>query len=214
MRALAVVALCCLAACGRPLTPGERNYADILFGDTLDAEPVRVHQGLGLAPPVTTVPATVRQVQGTDTACLRVPQPRGDAPPWAFALGNGVFLDSSIYTSDAALGWPVGLRLPQALVLAHELTHVWQWQNRDRTGYSALRAVAESWRLSDPYYAARGAAPDFLAFGYEQQAALVEDYICFAYANPGHPRRDELRALIDPVIPLDRFDAVVAGATP
>ena len=33
--------------------------------------------------------------------------------------------------------------LSEAMLLAHEMTHVWQWQNRKRTGYHPLRAAAE-----------------------------------------------------------------------
>ena len=61
--------------------------------------------------------------------------------------------------------------------------------------------------MADPYYS-RGQAT-FFSFGYEQQAALVEDYVCFAFANPDHPRRAELRAILSPVFPLDDFDAVL-----
>ena len=39
-----------------------------------------------------------------------------------------------------------------------------------------------------------------------QQAAIVEDYLCFAFANPTHPRRAELRAILAPVFPVDRID--------
>ena len=97
---------------------------------------------------------------------------------------------------------------PQALVFAHELTHIWQWQNRARTGYTPFRAAAESLRLVDPYFAPPGEAP-FLSFGYEQQAAIVEDFICFTFANPDHPRRAELREILAPVFPVDAFEAAL-----
>ena len=83
--------------------------------------------------------------------------------------------DSEIYSSNMALGWPEGLRFPNAIILAHELTHVWQWQNREVTGYTAMRAMKESWQIADPYYSASGGGPAFFSYGYEQQAAMVED---------------------------------------
>ncbi|MEO1474591.1 MAG: hypothetical protein AAFS03_11775, partial [Pseudomonadota bacterium] len=104
--------------------------------------------------------------------------------------------------------WPETLRFPQAIVFAHELTHAWQWQNRAVTGYSPFRAVAEAIELADPYFSERQGA--FFTFGYEQQAAIVEDYLCFAFANPNHPRRAELREILAPVFPLDDFDAALA----
>ncbi len=199
--------LAVLAACSRPLTPAEEAFANDLFGSELDTSKVRVAQGLGLFPLYQTAPANVTLVEGTDRACVRTPQPRGAQPPQAFALGNRIYFETGLYSSDMVIQWPERLRVPQALVLAHELAHVWQWQNRERTGYSPVRAVAESIELADPYFS-DGDAP-FFSFGYEQQAAILEDYVCFAFANPDHPRRGELREILAPVFALDRFDEVV-----
>ena len=127
--------LLALAACSRPLTEAEHLFATDLFGDTLNVEKVRVSQGLGLTPPPKTIPASVKKLRGTKEACVRTPQPRGAQPAQAFALRNGVFFSNALYSSDMVLTWPRGMRLPQALIFAHELTHVWQWQNRGRTGY-------------------------------------------------------------------------------
>ena len=206
----ALLAMISLAGCSRTLTPDETAFAENLFGDTIDIEKVTVTQGLGIAPLYRTVPNSVRVMRGTDRACIRTKQPRGAQPPQAFAYRNRISFDSELYSSDMARPWPVGLRFPQALVLAHELTHVWQWQNRDLTGYTPMRAVAESWELADPYFSEMDDAPVFLAFGYEQQAAIVEDYVCFTVANPNHPRRAKLRALIEPFFPVDAFEAALA----
>ncbi len=202
-----LVLLAVLAACSRPLTPAEEAFANDLFGPDLDTSKVRVAQGLGVVPLYRTVPANVTLVEGTDRACVRTPQPRGAQPPQAFAVGNRIHFETGLYSSDMVIQWPERLRVPQALVLAHELTHVWQWQNRERTGYSPARAVAESIELADPYFSEGDAA--FFSFGYEQQAAILEDYVCFAFANPDHPRRQELREILAPVFPLDRFDEVL-----
>jgi hypothetical protein len=196
-----------LVACSRPLTEAEEAFASDLFGESLDTSEVRVAQGLGITPLYRTVPKKVTLVEGTDKACVRTPQPRGAQPPQACALANRLHFETGLYSSDMVIRWPEGLRVPQALVLAHELTHAWQWQNRDVTGYSPARAVAESIELADPYFSEGRAG--FFSFGYEQQAALVEDYVCFAFANPDHPRRAELRAILAPVFPLDDFDAVL-----
>ncbi|NNE79561.1 MAG: hypothetical protein HKN18_04730 [Silicimonas sp.] len=197
-----------LGACNRPLTPAEDKFAADLFGPSLDRSKVSVAQGIGITPLYRTKVARITRVQGTGQACVRTPQPRGAQPPQAFAFRNRVHFESGLYSSDMVINWPDQLRVPQALVLAHELTHVWQWQNRDRTGYSPFRAVAESWRLADPYYSGPGEAA-FFSLGYEQQAAIVEDYVCFTFANPGHPRRQELRAILAPVFPVDAFDAAL-----
>lgn len=202
-----------VAACSRPLTPTEEQFANDLFGPSLDTSKVRVAQGLGVTPLYRTVPkAQAMVVQGTDKACVRTPQPtRSTNPPQAFAYKNRLHFDTGLYSSDLALVWPEFLRFPHAIILAHELTHAWQWQNREMTGYTPWRAVQESWQMVDPYFSTAEDAPTFLLFGYEQQAAIVEDYVCFAVANPNHPRRYELREILDPVLPMDRFDAAIGG---
>ena len=209
MRVICFIVILTAAACSRPLTDAEESFARDLFGETLDTREVTVSQGLGLLPPYRTVPSALTVLTGTDEACVRTPQPRGAHPPQAFALYERMHFDSTLYSSDMALGWPHGLRFPNAIVLAHELTHVWQWQNRGRTGYTPARAVAESLRVSDPYYSAPGEVPAFFSFGYEQQAAIVEDFVCFTVANPDHPRRAELREILAPVLPVADFEAAV-----
>ena len=197
-----------LAACGRPMTEAEEQMARDVFGPSLDTSKITVGQGAGIRPPAKTRVTKTTLVQGTDKACIRVPQPKSNTPAPAFAFRNKVHFDSGLYSSDMAMGWPDRLRFPQALIFAHELTHVWQWQHRDRTGYTPFRAAFESLRLVDPYFAPPGEA-EFFSFGYEQQAAIIEDYLCFAFANPNHPRRAELRAILAPVLPVDRIDAVI-----
>lgn len=197
------------SGCSRPLTDAEARLAKDLFGDEISLKPVRVAQGLGIAPLYRTVPTGIVLMAGTERSCVRTPQPLGAQPPQAFALWNRMHFDSTLYASDMALGWPNGMRFPQALVLAHELTHVWQWQNRDRTGYTPRRAVAESWSFADPYFSASGETVDFFRLGYEQQAAVVEDFVCFTVANPDHPRRAELRTLLEPVLDVDAFEDAV-----
>ena len=198
-----------LAACARPMTEAETHLAHTLFGDEIDTSRVRVSRGLGLAPVGRSAITEVRLVTGTDQACVRVPQPRDAAQPLAFAVRDRIHLTSDIYAGDAALGWPDAVRFPNALIFAHELTHVWQWQNRERTGYSAARAISESLALADPYFAPPGET-DFFAYGFEQQAAFVEDFICFTAANPDHPRRQELRAILAPVIDVEAVEAALA----
>ncbi|MEK6215612.1 MAG: hypothetical protein N2B03_00155, partial [Boseongicola sp.] len=75
--------------------------------------------------------------------------------------------------------------------------------------YSPWRAIRESLRIADPYFSPRGDAPAFLQFGFEQQAAIIEDFVCFTIANPRHPRRKELRQLLAPVLPVAAFEAAI-----
>ena len=200
-----IILMSLLAACARPMTPSETAFAQSLFGPTLDTEKVRI-----LSLPYWAKDAgDPRVMRGTERACVRTPQPRGSQPPQAFAIGSSMHFSGPLQARDMTLAWPKALRFPQGLIFAHELTHVWQSQNRSWTGYTPFRAVAESIALPDPYFSATGEAPVFFAFGFEQQAAIVEDYVCFAVANPAHPRRAELRELLAPVFPMDDFDAAI-----
>lgn len=211
MKAVLAFVFCMLVACSRPLTEAETTFASDLFGSSLETSKVRISLAAGLTPPPPPSKSyKVTEVVGTDKACVRVPQPLAiRQAPQALAYKNRMHFTGEIYSGDMALSWPERVRFPQLIILAHELTHVWQWQNRARTGYTPWRALRESWQWGDPYFSASGEAPEFFAFAYEQQAAIIEDYICFAAANPDHPRRAELRALLEPVLPVDHFDAQI-----
>ncbi len=144
--------------------------------------------------------------------CTRVPSPREGGFQWpaGLVLWNQVFLKRDFYREDMMEGWPPqAVPLPQALLMAHELVHVWQWQNRARTDYDPASSGSESVRSLDPYWYVPEADRAFLTYGFEQQAAMIEDYVCYTMFAPPHapPRRAELRALINPVLPLDSFDA-------
>ena len=198
-----------VSACTRPLSDSETAFARAMFGDGLDTSEVRVTQGLGLAPLVRTVPVSTRRVVPPDDACVRTPSPVRP-PPRAFALRNRVHFTRDLYSSDMMAGWPKGLRVPHALIMAHELVHVWQWQNRATTGYRPLKAAAESVRIADPYF--YGATGEFARLGYEQQAALVEDWLCYAVLDRDDPRKAELEATLLPVFPLGRVEAAMGLA--
>ena len=189
------------------MATGEQSFATDIFGDTLKTEKVRVAAGFGLTPPPSPKAppssGTLRTVPGI---CTRVPQGPRTEPPPAFALYNQIHLSHEFYREETAPDWPNRVLLPQALIVAHELTHVWQWQNRKRTGYRPARAALESLFNLDPYFYQPGDSDGFLSFGYEQQAALVEDYLCYAMLDPENPERAKLRAVLVPYFPLDRVD--------
>lgn len=69
--------------------------------------------------------------------------------------------------------WPGAPGEARALLdrahLAHELVHVWQYQALKRSGIDLLLSRAYRYRLD--------AARTFRDYGYEQQAAIVEDYV-------------------------------------
>lgn len=203
-----------LSACARGLAPGEAAFADALFGNSLDQGRIQVQRGVGLLP----LPRAEAEAQADDSLppprrapqgiCDRVPSPRqGFQWPAGMVLWNQLYLRRDFYGADLMEGWPRTVPVPHVLLMAHELVHVWQWQNRDRTRYDPASSGAESVRSRDPYWYVPDADRAFLSYGFEQQAAMIEDYVCYSLFDPTAPRRAELRALIHPVLPLDAFDA-------
>ncbi len=127
--------------------------------------------------------------------------------PAAVTLFNRVFFSKAWYIDDYTPGYPDRLYLVEAMLLAHELTHVWQWQNRARTGYSPLRAAAEHGAADDPYLFDLDGTPEFQSFGYEQQGAIVEEYVCCRALAPQAARTRRLHQMLSaafPVAPLPR----------
>ncbi len=211
MRSVPVlVVLLGLAACTRPLSENEADFAGAVFGETLNTSEIGVAVSLGLGPPPGERPYVFKALNVPEAPCARAaPSPVTGAPA-AFVSFNRLHYATRFYTADAMAGWPDKARMPHALLLAHELTHVWQWQNRDVTGYHPVRALLESIRTPDPYFYDIDAERPFLSHGYEQQAALVEDYVCHRLLDPGAPKLETLRQVLAPVFPLDRLEAVLA----
>jgi hypothetical protein len=206
--------LAALAGCTRPLTENERRFAADVIGPTLDVQAVRIARGFAPLPPAPKSPErgdlypVIAENTVTGLCDRAAPEPRSGPPP-GWALWNRVHFNREFYRADLAPEWPRAARFPQGLVLAHELVHVWQWQQRDVTGYRPARAALESVLNMDPYFYQPGPDASFLKFGYEQQAALMEDYLCHALYDPAAPRRAELRPLLAPYFPLDRLDAAL-----
>lgn len=125
----------------RPLTPTE-----------IDALPV----GLIAAVPVGTVRLLAREHPVSRLARL---------------IGRGPL----IVVRGQRIFWPdlsddLSARPETLALLAHELTHVWQYAN-GMTFWSYL------WRERGRYHYALTEDKPFAAYGYEQQAAMVEDWV-------------------------------------
>lgn len=193
MRALLLILL--LAACGRPLTGHEADLAARLFGETLDVAPVRLYRN-GL------VGLTERRFASRPRTTCRerlLPPPEGPFESGRIAgvaLGNTLHIRPPVHRDDFARRPDGGMTLATAMFLAHELTHVWQWQNRERTGFTPLRAASERGFGADPYLFEADQHPRFLDFAYEQQASVVEEYVCCATLDPDGARTARLRTLL------------------
>ncbi len=199
-----VLALCtclALAVCGRSLTETEAAFAKTLHGDMLDISRVRLHDG---AP---TRAVTFRRPPRPRVTCREniLPPPTTDivtAKPAAVALWNRVLFDKDWYLDDYVPDYPDRIGLVAAMLLAHELTHVWQWQNRRLTGYTPLKAALEHSGSSDPYLFDTSNDARFLDFGYEQQGGIVEEFVCCRALDPTGARTQRLHDLISEVMPV------------
>lgn len=201
MRYFLCLSLLLLAACGRPMTDNEVAFAQMLHGETLDTDRVRIVEG---AP---TRAVTFRREPRPRTACReRIVPPRTEeivtSKPAAVAVYNHILFDKDWYLDDYTPDFPSQINLVAAMLFAHELTHAWQWQNRERTGYSPWRAAFEHGGGRDPYLFDLENDAQFSDFGFEQQGAIVEEYICCRALDPTAPRTERLHEMLTDVMPV------------
>lgn len=203
-----------LAACTRPLTERELAVGQAALGETLDYDRVRVTFRLGLTAPPTTTSRKFYKLPRDRVNCLPPPRTSKEeiGPPVAYVGFNTIHYTSGNWRDDQMGAWgPDGVPINAILTLVHELVHVWQWQNRDVTGYHPWRGFREGLVTVDPYAYELVPGQAFLDYGYEQQARMVEDYICLTMVDPGHPYRQDLLGLIDGIFPLERVEALLAN---
>ena len=184
-----------LLGCGRALTPSEQAFMAELQGDAFDPGPVRIRRNALVGLTSVSYPARPR------TTCReRIGPPPEDEIVTGRVAGivlfhtlharPGFFLEDYVEREDGALN------LVAAMFFAHEMTHIWQWQNRETTGYHPARAFAEHLQTDDPYLLDGINGHGFLDYGYEQQASLVEEYVCCRALDPSGARTERLRVLL------------------
>lgn len=192
-----------LASCGRPLTVNERAFLDTIHGDTINYDRVRLHDG---AP---TRAVTFKRKPRPRTTCRELilpPLPPEEkivtGKPAAVALYNTVLFDKDWYIDDYLPDYPDRVGLIAAMLFAHELTHVWQWQNRKTTGYSPLKAAREHQVSDDPYLFDVDKLRNFSDFGFEQQGSIMEEFVCCRALAPEAPRTKRLHTMLSAVMPV------------
>jgi hypothetical protein len=135
------------------------------------------------------------------------------APTAGIVLFERLLLSPAVSApSYARLDADGRLDLAAAMFLVHEMTHVWQWQNRAVTGYHPARAFAEHIEIDDPYLFAEVAGRRFLDHGYEVQATLVEEYLCCAVLHPEGARTHRLKRLLRQVMPVAEPETITRPA--
>jgi len=200
MRLLLVLCLM-LAACGRPLTEAERVFmAELQPG--LDPQPIRI-----VDMPLVGLRSHTRPVRPRATCReLIFPPPQGltvQTGAAGVATFRRIWINPDYYMDDYLAGYPNEMRLVAAMFFAHEMTHIWQWQQRAITRYHPLRGASEHWVSDDPYlFDIPSETQDFLSYGYEQQASLVEEYVCCRALDPHGARTGRLEDILQPYLDL------------
>lgn len=200
MRCLVLLLL--LAACSRPLSDAERSFSASVHGPALATQSVRFHRGNLIGGIISERPARPakacrERIRPPETGSVQVSTA-------AIVLFNRVFFATDFWSRDYLAPYPDTLPLEEAMFIAHELTHVWQWQQREQTGYHPWKAAAEHAALDDPYLFELGDR-SFGEYGYEQQGGLVEEFVCCRALDPNGARTQALHDLLAPVFPgLDR----------
>lgn len=205
MRALyCFVLLGLLSSCSRSMTEAEKAFAHDIHGSTINTNAVAILADVPMGA------ATFKREKRPQLACRErlFPEPKSEVvtvSPAAVVTWNTAAFSPDWYRKDFLKGYPDSINLSDAMLFAHEITHVWQWQNRKLTGYSPILAAQEHKAGADPYLFDISTASDFLDYGYEQQASIVEEYVCCAMLDPGAPRTKRLANLIGEVMPIENL---------
>lgn len=204
MRVFLLLSLLLVLSCGRPLTDAEASFAKQIHGDSIDPKRVRFVNGALVGS------VTYKRQKRPRLACREriFPEPKSEVVtvgPAAVALHNKVFYTKPYFLRDFMQNYPQEMDLYAAMIFAHEVTHVWQWQNRRQTGYSPLRAGNEHVQSEDPYLFELTTDTNLLDYGYEQQAGIVEEYVCCATLDPQAPRTKRLEAMLKGAFPMGQL---------
>ena len=200
MRVFILLLALLVASCSRPLTDNERAFLTGIHGDSLDTQPIRITH----APFVGMF--RVSYAARPRTTCRELILPpvevgeRLEGTVAGMAGKRRIYVNPDWFLPDYVPEYPQLLNLVAAMFFAHEITHIWQFQNREITGYHPFRGISEHQSGVDPYLFDESTAQPFLAFGYEQQASIVEEYICCAALDPDGARTTRLYELLSEVM--------------
>lgn len=201
---LTLTLLLCLAGCGRPLTETELKFATQFHGPDLDTSQIRITRSPFIQLYRTSAPIPPR------LTCAQKLFPPTDQKTWtgspaATVLFNTIHINPDVYSRNYLKDYPERANILGAMFLAHEFVHVWQWQNRELTGYHPYKAAREHQLSPDPYLFDLANDAKFLDYGYEQQGAIAGEYVCCAALAPNAPRTQRLEDLLEDVFPIERL---------
>lgn len=196
-----VLILLLMTGCGRALTDTETDFLSKIHGDSLNHSRMRMIDG-ALVGEVTFERKPRPRVTCRERILPPVKKEVVTVSPAAVTMFNRIFFANDWYVENYVPKYPGQLHLVGAMLLAHEATHVWQWQNRKITGYHPLKAAAEHNASDDPYLFNLDDKPEFLSFGYEQQGAIMEEYVCCRALAPQAARTTRLHDMLAAAMPV------------
>ncbi len=192
-----------LASCSRDMTEGEIEYSQDILTRNLDfsqvsfvgwaSEKAKAREAFEL---MAREDELADRFAGAESMAASLPGLFGAD---ALTIGNKVFFDqflwdfsTSIYEEDRWL-------------MAHELVHVWQWQNRDRLGYSFSKIIAEHIEFGDEVYEySLKSGKRFTEYRFEQQGQIVQCFAQLRFTHPNDPATERHRQVIRAEFPLDQ----------
>lgn len=166
----------------RRLTGGEIALARSVFGDSVDYGAVWLHD-------------------------KRILPPGMQHRHQAVANGNHISFPRTAYSPDFA----AEVDAKKQSVFIHEMTHVWQHQNRVcNTAWEATKeTLKHKFNYSKAYFHKLDPKKDLTDYGFEQQAAIVQDY--FLLTRHAHDASYKNRRLEKPEGLKERYEAVLSN---
>ncbi|MDP2204875.1 MAG: DUF4157 domain-containing protein [Alphaproteobacteria bacterium] len=133
----------------RQLTDGEIALAKTVFGEAVDYSRVRLY-------------------------AQRILPPGLQKKHQAVAVGNRISFPRSAYSADFSQESDA----QKQSVFIHELVHVWQHQNRvlSTPREAARETLKHKFNYAQSYPYRLDPARDLTSYGFEQQAAMIQDY--------------------------------------
>lgn len=166
----------------RALTAGEIALAKTVFGDSIDYAAVRLHDKRILPPLI---------------------QERAQA----VAKGNDISFPRGAYSPD----FSAEPDAKKQSVFIHEMTHVWQHQNRVvSTLKEAVRETLQhAFRYDRAYLHTLDEKKDLTDYGFEQQAAIIQDYFLLTRHGMASSYKNRRKNADETATLKKKYDAVL-----
>lgn len=192
-----------LAACSRSMTEGEISYSSQFLTRDIDFKKVTFSGWLTedkkrekLIEQLEKENAVFPEFSDKAQLISSIPSLFGAA---AIAIGNTVIFDRYL------LDYSRSVFVSDRWLMAHELVHVWQWQNRRRLGYTFAKIISEHLKFEDRVYEyTLIPGKRFTDYRFEQQGRIVECYAQFRQVRPGSPITRKHEILIREQFPLEQ----------